>query len=99
LPRNYRSDVDQPAPAAFACGFEGNTDDAEALTGSEIRIDGHTGATNIIPALNTRGADGSLVTDGDLQGDAVVDATDAATAISQLNLALARLRAAGVIAT
>lgn len=48
---------------APACGFKNNTADATAATGGRIFIKGHAGGTTFSPAINTPGADGSLVSD------------------------------------
>jgi hypothetical protein len=84
---------------AADCGFEGNTTDASALTGGEIYIEGHTGATTFSPTLNQRSADSSLVSDGNMQGAAVPNAAGAAPTKAEFDALLASLRSRGVIAT
>lgn len=46
---------------APSCGFKNNTADAVAATGGRVFIKGHSGGTTFTPAINTPGADGSLV--------------------------------------
>lgn len=48
---------------APTCGFKNNTQDCTAATGGRIFIKGHSGGTTFTPAINTPGADGSLVSD------------------------------------
>lgn len=45
------------------CGFKNNAADASALTGARVFLKGQVGGTNFTPAINTPGADGSLVSD------------------------------------
>lgn len=48
---------------APACGFKNNTADATAAAGGRVFINGQAGGATFTPAINTPGADGSLVSD------------------------------------